>query len=96
MTTTFYTKFGIAANTVIAGVALLSANINAQPILTTSTDGESAYFAQYSSRYDQLDMAFFRNTMPPETYNLFKSFIGEDSFEILPEDFEPYYPDDEV
>ena len=96
MTSTAYNKKNSFSNTVMAGVFLGAAVIGACPVDTHSTASDSVFFIEQSSRYGALNMDGFQSTMAPLAFTYFKDFIGEDDYEIQPDDFDVFYPDDEV
>jgi len=96
MTSTTYTKDYFISKTFAAGVLLGVATIIPQPIDIQSTKHETVFFIEQSSRYGAIDMDGYKSTMTPFAFAAFKDFIGEDNFEIHPDDFDVFYPDDEV
>jgi hypothetical protein len=96
MGSTTYNKNNYFANTVAAGVFLGVAAITPQPVGIQSTKHESVFFIEQSSRYGDINLDGFQSTMTPFTFAVFKDFIGEDNYEIHPDDFDVFYPDDEV
>lgn len=66
------------------------------PISFGATGDEDVYFIEQSSRYGAVNMDGFKTTMVPQAFDAFKRFIGKDDYEIDPDDFDVYHPDDEV
>lgn len=53
------------------------------------------YFLESEKRFDGLDMDFYRQSMTVPEFRAYLNFIGEETVDFHPSDFEVYYPDEE-
>lgn len=61
----------------------------------SSTSPPTIYFLEAEERFGGLDLEYYRQAMTNKDFLVFLDFIGGETVDFQPSDFEVYYPEDE-
>jgi hypothetical protein len=80
----------------VAGATILSAPVMDMQIVEAKTNIPDVYYEENRGRYDSIDIGYLLSAMTVSEYFSFKDFIGEEDLFMDEEDFDVYYPDEEI